>query len=157
MKVLRVFAVLALLVLTGACAKSSTPEASTEPTEAATTTAPAASPAGSAAAGATTVKIASSSKGQIYTSSDGKSLYTFDNDDGKSNCTGACATTWPALAFTGSGTPTGASGLATITRDDGTKQVTWNGKPLYNYSGDTAAGDVNGDGIGGKWHVAKAA
>jgi predicted lipoprotein with Yx(FWY)xxD motif len=43
--------------------------------------------------------------------------------------------------------------VGTITRDDGTKQVTLNGHPLYTYSGDSAAGDVAGQGVGGGWWV----
>ncbi len=150
MKVMRVLGVLLLVVVLGACAKGSDEGGEVSPSEAAAT----ATPAASAAAGAT-VKVSDS---KVLTNAEGMSLYTFDNDEaGKSNCTDACATTWPALEFSGSGTPTGAENLGTITRADGKKQVTWKDKPLYTYSGDTAAGDTNGDGFGGKWHVAKAA
>ena len=41
------------------------------------------------------------------------------------------------------------------TRTDGKKQVTLDGHPLYTYAGDVAPGDVNGDGIGGVWHLAR--
>ena len=44
--------------------------------------------------------------------------------------------------------------FGTTQRDDGTTQVTYNGHPLYYYSGDTAAGDVNGQGLNGKWYIA---
>lgn len=45
--------------------------------------------------------------------------------------------------------------LATITRADGTTQVTYDGHPLYYYAADVQAGDTNGEGVGGVWHVAK--
>jgi predicted lipoprotein with Yx(FWY)xxD motif len=45
--------------------------------------------------------------------------------------------------------------LGTLTRDDGSKQVTYDGKPLYMYSSDASPGDTNGDGFGGLWHVVK--
>ena len=52
--------------------------------------------------------------------------------------------------------PAGANGtLATITRDDGTMQVTYNGMPLYGFAADKAPGDTKGDGVGGVWSVAK--
>lgn len=139
-----------MLLVAVACSKSST-GTSPSPSEAST-------PAASAAA-STTVKVTdNATKGKILTTPAGMSLYEFDNDTtGKSNCTGQCATTWPALTFSGTGTPTGTTGLTTITRADGTKQVALDGHPLYNYSGDTKAGDTNGDGLFGKWHLAKAA
>jgi predicted lipoprotein with Yx(FWY)xxD motif len=78
-------------------------------------------------------------------------LYTFANDSansGKSNCSGGCLTTWPALTVPPGTMPTAASGvsgtLGTITRDDGTVQVTYNGLPLYFYKGDHNVGDTNG-------------
>jgi predicted lipoprotein with Yx(FWY)xxD motif len=83
-------------------------------------------------------------------------VYTFTQDvkdSGKSNCTGGCATTWPPLTVTG--TPTAGTGvtgkLATITRDDGSTQVTYNGLPLYFFSGDTAPGD--GKGVYTNWEA----
>jgi predicted lipoprotein with Yx(FWY)xxD motif len=79
-------------------------------------------------------------------------VYTFAKDtanSGKSACTGGCITTWPALTVPAGSKPsagTGAGGkLGTITRsDDGSLQVTYNGLPLYFFSGDQAAGDSNG-------------
>jgi predicted lipoprotein with Yx(FWY)xxD motif len=88
----------------------------------------------------------------------GFTLYRFDKDTphpSASNCTGACATTWPpVLVHTGSrifvdGVPTAEVGI--ITRPDGTRQVTLGGWPLYRYSGDTAAGQTNGENVGGTW------
>jgi Uncharacterized protein conserved in bacteria len=70
-------------------------------------------------------------------------------DSGASNCTAACLTKWPALTVAAGVTPSGGSAvtgtLGTITRaDDGTIQVTYNGLPLYFFSGDTAVGDSKG-------------
>jgi len=105
------------------------------------------------------VKVSDTSKGKVLTDSAGMTLYTFKTDattPGKSACNGSCAGTWPAL--TASSIPTavnGASGMfASITRDDGAKQLTYNGQPLYHYAGDKSPGQTNGDGIGGVWFVA---
>ena len=67
------------------------------------------------------------------------------------------ARTWPPL--TGAvQAPVGVSlpgPLGMITRTDGTKQVTIKGYPIYIYSGDHSPGQVNGNGMGGAWHVVK--
>ena len=109
-----------------------------------------------------TVATANSSLGTIFVDATGKTLYTWDRDSSPtSTCTGGCATTWPALLLpSGATAPVAGTGVGTLTAvarpDDATKmQVVWNGKPLYTYSGDQAAGDVKGDGVGGTWHVAK--
>ncbi len=85
---------------------------------------------------------------------DGFSLYTFDNDDlGASNCNGGCLSNWPALmAHEGA---VAQAPYSLITRDAGGLQWALNGQPLYFFSGDTAAGDVAGDGVGGVWHLAR--
>jgi predicted lipoprotein with Yx(FWY)xxD motif len=93
----------------------------------------------------------------ILVNAAGFTLYTFANDTtGTSNCTGSCATVWPPLT-PGNGAPTGGTGvtgtLATITRSDGTKQVTYNGKPLYTFQSDGSAGKATGDGVN-NFHVA---
>lgn len=80
-------------------------------------------------------------------------VYTFSNDkanSGTSACTGGCLTKWPALTVSAGTKPTAGSGvtgmLGTFTRtDNGTLQVTYNGLPLYFYSGDKAPGDTNGN------------
>jgi predicted lipoprotein with Yx(FWY)xxD motif len=82
----------------------------------------------------------------------GFTLYTFANDtagSGTSACTGGCATAWPALTATGEPTAgEGVSGeLGTITREDGTTQVTYDGLPLYFFASDAAPGDTNGASI----------
>jgi predicted lipoprotein with Yx(FWY)xxD motif len=92
------------------------------------------------------------SKGTLIVASNGMTLYTFDKDtanSGTSACTGACIATWPALTVPTGSTPSAGSGAAgkigTITRPDtGSLQVTYNGLPLYFFSGDRAPGDSNG-------------
>ena len=76
-------------------------------------------------------------------------IFTKDvKDSGKSACSGDCLATWPALTVAAGATPTGGTGvtgkLGTITRDDGTLQVTYNGLPLYYFKNDKAPGDANG-------------
>ena len=82
---------------------------------------------------------------------DGMTVYIFTQDvkdSGKSACSGDCIATWPALTVAAGTTPTGGTGvtgkLGTITRDDGTLQVTYNGLPLYYFKNDKAPGDANG-------------
>lgn len=107
-----------------------------------------------ASAGAATIGTADSDLGTVLVDADGHTLYLFEQDTGSSStCTGDCATTWPPVITSGDATAVdGASGsLGTTTRDDGTTQVTYDGHPLYRYSGDAAAGDTNGQGIGGVW------
>jgi len=108
--------------------------------------------------GAFTTVVASESAdlGTILTTFDGFTLYTFDNDTGGvPTCTGDCANLWPPLVIPG--TPTAGEGVSgtldVVARDDGSMQVTLDGKPLHLYSGDPAAGDTNGDGFAGLWHV----
>jgi predicted lipoprotein with Yx(FWY)xxD motif len=152
--------------LTGSSTASTSPAAaSAAPTAASpSTSSPAAaspSSSGSPAASASTptVLVAQNLQlGPILTDAKGMTLYTRKSDmPGMSSCTGGCATTWPPLRPpSGSLTaPAGVTGkLDVITRDDGSKQVTYNGMPLYTYSRDLAPGDTMGQGIGGVWFVA---
>ena len=116
------------------------------------------SAAPSSAGGALTLTIAHTSAGDAIAGPNGMTLYVFANDtNGSSTCSGGCATKWPPLVGDGSQVDpaAGISGeFGTTTRDDGTKQVTHNGQPLYYYSGDSAAGDAKGEGVGGVWHIA---
>lgn len=73
-------------------------------------------------------------------------------------CTGACAQTWPPDLVAAGHKPVAgpgltASKLGTIKRPDGKTQVTYGGYSLYLYSGDSKAGDVNGQGTAGIWHA----
>jgi predicted lipoprotein with Yx(FWY)xxD motif len=139
-----------------------TKAATTAPTPATTGTAVSGSPAagGTAAPGTGAVDERDTSIGKVLTDSSGKTLYVFKNDtanSGTSACSGGCATLWPPLTTTGTPTkPADATGdLATITRDDGSKQVTYKGLPLYRFMQDAAPGDTKGDGFANLWSAAK--
>jgi len=131
-----------------------------------TAAAPAASPAGAsssstgagASAGGTVITTAKSSAGTVLTNGSGKAVYLWAKDTGDmSNCNGACAGAWPPVTTTGTATAAGgatASDIGTITRSDGTKQVTYDGHPLYYFSGDSGPGMASGQGsdaFGAKW------
>ncbi len=109
------------------------------------------------AAGDATVQVKNDPKlGAFLTDSNGRTLYLFKKDTlNNSVCYDNCAKAWPP--FTASGDlslPEGVPGtLGTITRKDGTKQVTYNGVPLYYYAPDTNPGDVKGQGVGNVWFV----
>jgi|GEM_PF-1428321 len=95
--------------------------------------------------------------GLILTDGGGNTLYFFTKDTLNSSCNGQCAVIWPVFY---ADTITIGAGLAdsdftTITRSDGSHQTAYKGWPLYYYSGDSKPGDVNGEGIGGIWFVAK--
>jgi len=96
--------------------------------------------------------------GQILTDDEGNSLYFFSPDVfGASACEGACEQNWPVYYEQNLTAGTGVTGsnIGVITRTDGTRQNTYNGWPLYYFSGDDVAGDTNGEGIGNNWFVAK--
>jgi predicted lipoprotein with Yx(FWY)xxD motif len=87
----------------------------------------------------------------VITGKNGMTLYTFTPDaNGKSACSGGCLAVWPA-ARPGEA---GGTGFGEITRDDGSKQITYGGKPLYYYVNDAKAGDRNGDKLQNVWFVA---
>ena len=117
--------------------------------------------AGVPVTGEATVNVADvGTYGSVLVNSDGMPLYVFSSDTGgTSACTGDCTSEWMPLASQGSpaaGTGVDASLLGTITRDDGTMQVTYNGHPLYTFASDTGAGDAAGQGMednGGTWNL----
>jgi predicted lipoprotein with Yx(FWY)xxD motif len=104
------------------------------------------------------ITTASSSGGQFLTDGSGKAVYLWVKDSGgQSACSGSCVGAWPPVPATGTVTATGgaqASDLGTLTRSDGTTEVTYKGHPLYYFAGDSAAGQANGQGsdsFGAKW------
>ncbi|MEY2418161.1 MAG: hypothetical protein QOG90_841 [Actinomycetota bacterium] len=137
----------ALSLVFAACGKDSKTDASTS-----TTTRPRAA-----------AKLAVDSRtidpyGKVLTDADGRTLYFFDKDTTSkpnSSCTGGCATNWPAL-MTSDGAGVGDGLNASLLSHNAANQYTYNGWPLYRFSGDTAPGDTNGQGVGGIWHVAGA-
>jgi len=149
-----------LALLLGACTSSSgsSTAASTAASAAPSTAASeAASAAASADAGSdASVLAAESDLGTILTDADGMTIYFFANDtEGVSNCADDCLANWPAVDA--GDAPTAGDGvtaaLGTITRDDGTTQLTINGFPAYHFASDAAAGDTNGQGVGEVWWV----
>ena len=178
-------AILVIALLLAACAPPAAPAPTntTEPTtapietEVATETAAAAespvatdtqgaaeSPtAGVPVTGATTVNVSEvGTFGSALVNDEGMSLYVFMSDtqnSGTSTCTDDCAAVWPPLTSEDapvSGEGLDANLLGTITRDDGTMQVTYNGWPLYLYTGDAAPGDATGQGVQdqfGLWYL----
>ncbi|KQV04433.1 MULTISPECIES: hypothetical protein [unclassified Kitasatospora] len=154
-------AVAGLLLLT-ACGSDSKPvAASPSAPVAATPSAPAASaPAadkavlkGSLAAGNTAKFGAIVLDGLDYT------LYRFDKDTANpsaSNCNADCAAKWPPVPVNAQSTIKGIDGklVGSVTRADGTKQLTLGGWPLYRFAGDKAPGETNGQGVGGTWFIA---
>jgi predicted lipoprotein with Yx(FWY)xxD motif len=125
---------------------------------AAATSAPApAATAAPAAAGAMINAGQNSALGFFLVDSKGMSLYVFANDTANaSNCSGTCATNWPPVLTSGApvaGMGVNAGLLGTLTRSDGSVQVTYNGMPLYGFAGDSAAGDTKGQGVKNLWHV----
>ena len=101
--------------------------------------------------------------GPVFSKSvDGLTLYTFENDRndadgdglGDSDCNGNCAETWPPLLADSNAIAEGSFSI--ITRDDGLAlQWAFKGLPLYTFSGDANPAEVNGDGSGGSWFVAR--
>jgi len=94
--------------------------------------------------------------GPFLTDKDGRTLYLFTKDsENKSVCYAGCANTWPPL-LVGAVDPTldGIGGtLGVAVRNDGNRQVTYGGKPLYYFAPDTAPGDTKGQGVGSVWYV----
>ncbi len=102
---------------------------------------------------------ASEELGTYLIASNGMTLYLYTNDaPNVSNCSGQCAEKWPpytvasldVLANVQAGIP---GTVGTITRADGSQQVTYKGQPLYFWINDHASGDTTGQGVGGVWYV----
>jgi len=134
------------LLAAAACSSGGSSNGSTSSTSA--------SAAGSgSSASSTVITTKTSSGGSFLTNGAGRAVYLFMADSsGKSNCDGACAAAWPPVIAAGQPTAAGgaqASGLSTITRSDGTKQVTYDGHPLYYFEGDTGPGMDKGQGLNG--------
>ncbi len=120
----------------------------------------------SAAPATGTAVVLSTKHGKLGTILDAGSkhltVYMFEGDkSGNSSCTGACAHVWPPVttaAAVSTGGAAVAGDLGTITRPDGTKQVTYKGHPLYFFAHDGDSGDAYGQGVvgfGSSWYVLK--
>ena len=148
-----------LLAACGSASSTTSTSATTPATPTASSSASSATGSGSnldAALRATT----NSTLGPIVVDGSGLTLYRFDKDSASpptSNCEDSCAQLWPPVLV---GTQISLSGvnralLGTIKRPDGTIQLTLHGWPLYRYAGDSAPGQVKGEGIGGVWFAAR--
>lgn len=112
----------------------------------------------SGAGGSGTIQTAEiSGLGNVLVNSEGMTLYLFTVDKGTTSaCYEACESAWPPVIAKGK--PTAGEGamsadLGTTKRKNGTMQVTYKGHPLYTFSGDTAAGESNGQEFEGTWFV----
>jgi predicted lipoprotein with Yx(FWY)xxD motif len=152
-----------LFLLAAACGSSSTSAPAATPSTSGPA-APASAPAASSAtpgAAAALLKTDSTTLGTVLTDARGFTVYWFAKDTSTSSaCAGACAAAWPPVI----GMPQAASGvkltgkLGEIKRSDGTMQATYDGHPLYLFAGDSAPGQVNGNGISGfgaLWYAIK--
>ena len=146
-----------------ACGSSGSTASNTTKGPAATSPPDTSSATTSAPSGTAVVMTADNAKlGTVLVDSTGKTLYTLTNGGKAVACTGQCPTFWPPLLLpSGATSATGAAGVTGLatTAANGGMQVTENGLPLYRFSGDTKAGDANGEGIasfGGTWHTVKA-
>jgi predicted lipoprotein with Yx(FWY)xxD motif len=115
-----------------------------------------------ASAGATSKRVARQAENAtlgrtVLTTTKGHTLYSLSAETGgRFVCTGACLSTWHPLLVPAGDRPAGPVKLDTIKRPDDRTQVTFKGRPLYSFYGDTKVGDVNGEGIKdvGTWHAA---
>lgn len=148
--------VAAMAFLASGCGSSSGSTASATAAVQAPAIVAASSSAGQAAAGAVTVTTKTGPLGTYLVDGAGRTLYLWVADTGStSTCSGQCASAWPPV--TGTATAAGsvtATSLSSSARSDGSKQVTYDGHPLYYFVGDKAAGATAGqgsDGFGAKW------
>lgn len=155
-----------VIVVVAACGGGATasPAATKGPATPAPSTvpsvAPSSSPAPSEGVDEFEVTVATSATaGKYLAGENGITLYIFKKDTGPtSTCYDDCATAWPPFVVTAGDKVKGEDGVtgtfATTDRTDGTKQVTYNGAPLYYFQGDKAAGDTTGQGLNDVWFVA---
>ncbi|HXS47639.1 MAG TPA: hypothetical protein VN756_09270 [Solirubrobacterales bacterium] len=93
----------------------------------------------------------------VLTANNGLTLYTLSAEKhGTFICKGACLKTWFPLVVAAGVKPTGPVALGTIKRPDGRRQVTFRGRPLYTFDGDSKKGDASGEGFRdvGTWRAA---
>ena len=109
-----------------------------------------------------TVTVRNSDYGRILFGGDNRALYAFTHDPrGKATCYGACAKAWPPYIVKRAlraGTGTKSSLLGTTRRKDGSRQLTYAGRPVYFYVHD-GPGQVlcqNVREYGGLWLVVRA-
>ena len=139
-------------------AYGASPSASMSSSSSSSSVSPSVSNGGSLTAANTLLTVRKTSIGDVLATSSGRTVYWYGKDvagSGKSACTGGCLTAWPVVT----GKPHVGSGvkltgkLGTITRPGGIVQATYDGYPLYMYTGDMVAGSTSGNNVGGVWHA----
>lgn len=146
------------VVVLAACSSGESTSDSTAPTILAPTTATTAAPPVTTIPPFVEVEVALSPDGAHLVDAEGRSLYLFTLDAGRTSaCEGACAEAWPPLF----GDPIALAGveqslLGNAERGNGSIQVTYGGHPLYRYSGDTRPGDTNGHRFNDVWFLVDA-
>ncbi|WP_405014041.1 hypothetical protein [Kitasatospora sp. NBC_01539] len=149
----------AALTLVTACDSGGTTPGAAPATTPPAASAPAAgsSTGGSSAAAVALRTTATAGLGTVVTDGAGYTLYRFDLDTAApsaSHCDGACATLWPPVPAAGDHPKVDgvdAALVSSVTRADGTRQLTLKGWPLYRYAPDTRPGDTKGQGVKGTW------
>lgn len=97
-------------------------------------------------------KMTETSLGSILTTASGHTLYIFDKDsNGVSNCDALCLKNWPA--FHAAKKIKAVAPWSKVKASDGKEMWAYDGKPVYTYIKDKKAGDTEGDGVGGNWHI----
>jgi predicted lipoprotein with Yx(FWY)xxD motif len=152
-------AVIGAVVIAG-CGGSSSSSSSSESSGTETTGSESASATTGSEGGGGSGTIASAEVGGVGTvlvDSEGMTVYLYTPDEGNtSTCYGGCESAWPPVVAEGkpsAGEGATSSALGTTKRKDGTMQVTYNGHPLYTFTGDTAPGEAVGQENDGTWFV----
>ena len=107
-----------------------------------------------------TLEASTTELGTFLTGVDGRTAYYFsvDSSPGVSVCEGDCLAAWPPVTVSDGAAVAAGDGvngvLGIISASDGSPQVTYDGRPLYYFVGDQAAGDTNGQAVSGVWWVA---
>ena len=154
-----ILALILVVVLVGVIMWSNQGPAAPTPAPQAGNLNPPASPDVSAPAAKTLNVMTDPALGAYLAATNGMTVYAFTKDTpGVSNCSGVCIANWPPYivnpaTFSVAADITGT--LGTITRTDGSIQLTYKGSPLYFWHGDSKPGDTTGNNVGGVWFVVK--
>jgi predicted lipoprotein with Yx(FWY)xxD motif len=153
------------LLLLAACGSSTSPStasgtksASAMSTKSMPTPSSSMGSSGMTSSGSAALEKIKTTVGPVLADAKGFTVYWYAKDTAMTSaCTGSCATAWPPVT----GKPVAAMGVrlvgkfGTIKRANGVLQATYKGHPLYTYAGDSAPGQIKGNGLGGIWHVLK--
>ncbi|MFY9929307.1 MAG: hypothetical protein WAK82_14990 [Streptosporangiaceae bacterium] len=146
------------VLLLSACGGSSASSSSAAQTAQAAAGQPSSAALGGIQAGSTVLMVQKSALGYVLAEANGQVVYTYakDTKGAAPTCTGSCADTWkPVTGKPLASTATSGLGtLGTVPDSNGARQVTYDGMPLYTYSGAKPLVTA-GEGVGGVWHVIK--